>query len=566
MRFFHVLLMTLCVWLASGNALAAPAAGAFGGDEPHIAAQLDAETVRPAPGSLIKIAFVMEPEQGWHGYWSNPGDAGLGLTAKWQLPEGVTVGAMDYPVPQRLIIAGLMNYVYEGPYAILMDAQIPADARPGDVLPLRVKATWLACTEQICVPENAELALTLTVGDGQIDAKDRARFDGYRAALPRPLDQAGSYAIAGDMLRIAIPFPQGAKVSDPYFYSLTQGVIKYAAGQNISRNGDRLIVEVPAAGKPAGSIEGIIQTASGQGLMIRAAPGTVPAAGAPAGTQENPAQPWSFAAIAVAVAGAILGGLLLNVMPCVFPILSLKAISLARAGESEHMARMEALAYAAGVMLVCAGLGAILLVLRAGGSAAGWAFQLQNPHIILLLLILMTAVSLNLAGLFELRGFGGNSGLAGKPGLTGAFWTGALAAFVATPCAGPFMGTALGAALVLPAWAAMAVFAALGLGIALPFMAIAFIPALRKRMPKPGPWMQRMRHILSLPMFATALALAWLIGRQAGVGAMTLGMGAALAAGIVLWWLGDRQRAGKNGGWIALALRSEEHTSELQSH
>lgn len=224
--------------------------------------------------------------------------------------------------------------------------------------------------------------------------------------------------------------------------------------------------------------------------------------------------------------GAILGGLILNVMPCVFPILSLKALSLAKTGASAAAARREALGYTAGVVTVCLALGAALLSLRAGGTAVGWAFQLQNPWIVGGLIVLFIMMGLNLAGAYELP----TPSFAGRAGRLGAFATGALAAFVATPCSGPFMGAALGAALVLPTVAALTVFAGLGLGIALPFLAIGFMPALRKRMPRPGPWMATVRRVLAVPMFLTALALLWVLGRQSGADAMILPLGTALLA------------------------------------
>jgi thiol:disulfide interchange protein len=254
----------------------------------------------------------------------------------------------------------------------------------------------------------------------------------------------------------------------------------------------------------------------------------------------------------LALGGALLGGLLLNVMPCVFPILSLKALSLARGGGAEATVRREALAYTAGVILVCLALGGLLLALRAGGSSVGWAFQLQDPRVILLLLLLTAAIALNLAGLFELPAVTGGSALAGRGGIAGSFWTGALAAFVATPCTGPFMGAALGAALVLPTAAALAVFAGLGLGLALPFLLLAFVPALRRMLPRPGAWMNRLRRILALPMFATALGLAWILGRQAGVDGMVMGLAAAMLVALALWWVGTRQGAGQQAAWWPL--------------
>ena len=244
-----------------------------------------------------------------------------------------------------------------------------------------------------------------------------------------------------------------------------------------------------------------------------------------------------------------MGGLLLNVMPCVFPILSLKALSLAKAGGSESDAKRDAIAYAAGVVAVCVALGTVIIVLRAGGTQIGWAFQLQDQRIVLALIILMTAVTLNLAGVFELNLTTGDAGrkLTAKPGAAGSFWTGALAAFIATPCTGPFMAGALGAALVLPPIAGILVFAGLGLGLALPFLAVGFIPAVRGRMPRPGAWMSTLRKILSLPMFATVMALVWLFSRQTGALGGQAGVWAALWTGSLLWTFGAYQREGSEG-------------------
>jgi len=313
-----------------------------------------------------------------------------------------------------------------------------------------------------------------------------------------------------------------------------------------------LIVETdaPSHGGDLDSVEGVLKLSDDHGLSLKAVPGMVPVAGTPVKAEEGQPAP-SASAVLTALLGALIGGLPLKIMPCVFPILSLKALSLAKAGGDEGTARREAIAYTAGAVLICLGLGAALLGLRAGGAAAGWAFQLQDSRVILSLLLLMTAVALNLAGLFELPALTGGGRLAERRGLSGAFWTGALAAFVATPCTGPFMGAALGAALVLPTTSALAVFAGLGLGLALPFLLLGFVPALRRRLPKPGAWMERFRRLMSVPMFLTALALAWILGRQAGVDGMALGLSAAMALGLALWWVGRRQ--GRRGSWIPLA-------------
>jgi thiol:disulfide interchange protein len=512
---------------------AVPAAAQVPGQR-HVAMRIVAESDTPAAGSGVALALVSVPDAGWHGYWQNPGAVGTQPRLKWDLPTGVAVGELRYPVPQRLLVAGLMNYVYERPWTLLTELRVPAGLAKGTALPVRLAIDYLVCTREICVPERATLATDLVVGDGAVDPARRAEFDSWRKALPRPI---GSPAVfqAGDLLRLRVPFPADQAIGDAYFFAQTDNAIDYAAPQTVTRDGDAIVIATKGAGTPA-AIEGVLATGDGRGFAIRAMPGTVAAPSDPSS--------WALAAV-LAFAGALLGGLLLNVMPCVFPILSLKALSLARSGESDAKARAEGIAYTGGAVLTCMALGGILLAIRAAGMAAGWAFQLTDPRIVLLLLVLTGAIAFNLAGLFELP----TPQVGTRSGRGGAFATGALAAFVATPCTGPFMGAALGSALVLPPVAAMAVFAGLGLGLALPFLLLGFVPALRRRLPRPGAWMDVFRKCLSVPMFLTALALAWILGRQAGVDGMALGLAALLLAGLGLWWTGRRQLRGVDRAW-----------------
>ncbi len=517
-----------------------------------IASSLVPETAVVVPGQTVTLALMMRPDKGWHGYWKNPGDSGIETQIAWELPEGLTAGPIQYPVPERLIISGLMNYVYEGDYAQLIDVKVPAGLASGTKLPIRARVDYLACTDEICVPETANVAVDLEAGSAPAAQTNRAMFDRFRQALPRPLGSEARFERAGNRFRLAIPFPAGLELREPYFYPLTDGALSYGAAQTFSRSGDTLIVETDAAtnGGNLQAVEGVLKLSDHNGLSLKAVPGAVPAAGTPVASEgEQPAA--GASAMLAALLGAVLGGLLLNIMPCVFPILSLKALSLAKAGGDEAAAKREAIAYTGGAVLICLALGAALLALRAGGAAAGWAFQLQDPRVILSLLLLVTAIALNLAGLFELPALTGGGRLAERGGLSGAFWTGALAAFVATPCTGPFMGAALGAALVLPTAVALAIFAGLGFGLALPFLLLGFVPALRRRLPKPGAWMERFRRLMSVPMFLTALALAWILGRQAGVDGMALGLAAAMVLAFALWWVGRRQ--GRRGLWLPLA-------------
>ncbi len=509
------------------------AAGAQAQLRPRGATAITPQLVVDGPvraGREVDLAIRMTPEPGWHGYWLNPGDAGQPMQVDWQLPAGASVGPLRYPVPERLTIAGLMNYVYKGPYAVLTRLRIPAAAT--GTLPIRAQARWLACTDQICVPESGTLALDLTVGGG---ADHGARFDEWRRRLPRPLGSPSYFQTVGDTLRVAVPLPRSVAVGEPYLYPATDGAVNYGAAQRFRRDGDVLVAELPRRGAAPQRFSGVLALGDGRGLQFEAVPGPVPTGGAILGGSDG-------RTIVLAVLGALAGGLLLNLMPCVFPILALKALALARAGGQERTARRDALAYTAGAVIGTGSLGAALLALRTGGTAAGWAFQLQDPGTVLLLMLLAGAITLNLLGAYRLPVVGGEA----SP--RGGFATGALAAFVATPCAGPFLGTALGAALLLPAAAALLVFAALGLGIALPFLAVAFVPALRRRLPKPGPWMARLQKLLAIPMALTATAALWLLWRQGGQDALLLGLAAIGGVMLLLLGYGRLQSRGRTGG------------------
>jgi len=547
MRVLHYLFVTVLAFFAASAAHADGPDGPGGlGAGPHLAIRLVAETATPAAGGPVTLALDTRPEPGWHGYWQNPGDAGFPAKLDWSLPKGATADAPVYPVPERLLVAGLMNYVFEKPYAPLVTLHLPAGLAAGTALPVKLHMSYLVCTQTVCVPESADLAVDLTVGNGAVTPETRARFDAWRRAIPKPLDSAATFQSANGALRIAVPYPASAPLADAYFYPVSTGLVDYAAAQTITRDGDRIVITTKPGAGGTGALTGVLAIGGGQGLVVSATPGTVAAASG--GPTEAPANGALLAAL-IAFGGAMLGGLILNIMPCVFPILSLKALSLARGHLDERSARHEALAYTAGVVAVCVALGAIILGLRAGGSAVGWAFQLQDPRAIVVLLLLVVALSLNLGGLFEIPTprFVNNAG-----GASGAFMTGALAAFIATPCTGPFMGAALGAALVLPWYAALAVFAGLGIGLALPFLALGFVPRLRKLLPKPGAWMETFRRILAIPMWLTAIALAWVLGRQVGVDGLAAGMVAALAVALLLWWGGLRQRKGKPFGVAAV--------------
>ncbi|MFP5329186.1 MAG: protein-disulfide reductase DsbD family protein [Alphaproteobacteria bacterium] len=571
MRVLRLLLLLLVA------AAVTPAAAA---GRTHLAVSLLAESENPAAGRTIRVALKFVPEPGWHGYWSNPGDSGLAPKVAWDAPKGVRFGPLLHPAPELLSVAGLASFVHSGTHVLLTEMRIPSGLAPGTPLPVRAKLEWLACTDRVCVPERAELALDLTVGDGRISTANRAVFAKASAALPKRAATDGLYSLDGTRLLLGLP----VRLSDPArarFYPDQQGILD-AAAQRAAATPDGVEIRLPALARLSAPLTGVV-TDGKRSYRVRARPssraaslpprkpaaadGLEPPAAAAAPETNAPASPAAVAEPALglitegdgaeagfvaALLGALVGGLLLNLMPCVFPVLSLKAMSLARCGRSPALARREALAYLAGTVAVCVSLGALLLGLKAAGAEVGWSFQLQSPAVVLALILLMTAVAANLAGLFEMHG----PSLAGGPPRKGAmasFSTGALSAFIATPCSAPFMASALGAALLLPPAAGLAVFAGLGIGLGLPFLAIGFVPAVRNRLPRPGPWMKTFQRILAIPMALTAVWLLWVLGRQSGADMMAAALLVALLLVAALWWIGRRQAIGRPRAWVPLA-------------
>ena len=523
----------LCALLGAVLAASSPVTAQpvrFGDENIAVRAWLDPNPASPNEATLA-LHFTPRSSE-WHGYWSNPGDAGQGMSLALDLPSGWTMGEAQYPVPQTLEIAGLMNHVYKGAYTVLVPLMREAGA--DNLASVGGRVDYLACTDAICVPQ-----------DAQFVARPGGDFVKWRAALAPPLDRAATYEIADQTLRIGIPLPASLELADPHlFVGALNGAASvrpaYASAQTFRRQGNLLVAEVPLREKVAGNlpraISGILAFGEGsEGVRFEARSGDVPLEGIKPLAKGGATPP-----LAILLLAALAGGLILNIMPCVFPILSLKAMTLVKAVGDERAARSDALAYTAGVVLACAALGVVVLALRAGGEQIGWAFQLQEPVVVAVLFLLACAITANFLGLFEIPGMA----IAGGGGSrAGSFATGLLAAFVATPCTGPFMALALGAALVLSPLEGVAIFTMLGVGLALPFMAIGFIPALRRRLPRPGPWMARFRLWMALPMGLTALALAWLIWRIGGplwLGALVV---LAMIAVSALAWVGRNQPA-----------------------
>lgn len=507
----------------------------------NIAVTLFADGV-PKPGEDWMLALHFSPSAPeWHGYWSNPGDAGLGMDVQLDLPDGWQMGDAQYPVPERLLIGDLMNHIYEGDYAVLIPVRVPDNADIETFAGVSGFAQYLACTDAVCVPQDAVL-----------QSRQGGDFARWRAAIAPPLNAAARFEVTGGNLRLAIPLPQSVALPDPHVFIANPRFVDYPAFQTLRRSSDTVTATIPLdeyGGERPRALSGIVAFGEGAGVAFSAIPGEVPAGGELLVTMNSaegavPAL-WSL------IMGALLGGLILNIMPCVFPILSLKAMALVRAGGSEAEARAEGVAYTAGVVIACVALGSAMLALRAAGEQVGWAFQLQEPSVVVLLLVVAAAITANFAGVFELPSFGWATGP--RKGAGGAFATGLLAAFAATPCTGPFMAAAMGAALLLPVSEALLLFAALGLGLALPFLAIGFVPALRRMLPKPGAWMETFRRAMAIPMGLTALALIWLVTQIGGKWFAGVALILVLGVVVALWVVGKLQRASKMA-WPAFGL------------
>ena len=555
-----LILLAVSLWPVVGQAQ--PAAGSGPQRTERIEAELVPMSDWAAPGSTAVVAVKQTIQPGWHTYWRNPGDSGGATTLTWTLPQGVRAGDIVWPLPERQRIAGLMNYGYSGEVWLPVTIEVPASARAGSVLPLTVKAAFFVCSAEMCVPEDLTLRLDLPVREGAapLDRRHGAAITAVLEQAPRPAGLEARIALEDGVLTLsAAGGPLAGRDPGPsYFFPFTGGVIDHPAAQTGAWGPQGLTLALSPGGETraaglAGPVEGVLVTAhgawdiraeAGAPLAGTSGSGTLAAAADGAPDAPGPASGTSLATFAQALLFAILGGLILNLMPCVFPILAMKAASLAASAHDARHARRDGLAFLAGVLTTFLLLAGGLLALRATGEAVGWGFQLQSPPVTAGLALLILAVALNLSGVFHVGGGlqGAGAGpLSRLPGGLGAFFTGALAVIVAAPCTAPFMAFALGAALVMPWPMALLVFLGLGLGLALPFVAVSLSPGLLAKLPRPGPWMERLKNLLAFPMYATALWLAWVFSRQTGAEALGLLFAAGLLLALGAWLIGCGQ-------------------------
>ncbi|MBI1181555.1 MAG: thiol:disulfide interchange protein [Alphaproteobacteria bacterium] len=532
---------------------------------PHTTAELVAADAAIAPGKPFQAAVKITPMKGWHTYWRNPGDSGMATTLDWSLPDGFSVGDIAWPAPEVMPYGPLINYGYDGEHWLLVTITPPESLKASSVT-IRVRADWLVC-EDICIPEGADLTLDLPVAGAPVrDPRQTSGFRKARAAVPAPFPGKAAFHVENGVLGLRLT---GAPVGEsPRFFPYDETLIRYEAPQTARPSGDGVVLAVPmGGGKTGDTVSGVIE-GGGHAWEIKAVPGdfAVPAVAAqtpkPGGGSAASAPPGSAQAagslpVWKAALFAFVGGILLNLMPCVFPVLSLKALAVVKAsGLSLRQKRTEGLLYAAGVVLSFLVLAGALLAFRAGGAAVGWGFQLQSPEMVALLAAILFTVGLSLSGYFELAGSftGLGQGLIDRGGALGAFATGVLATVVATPCTAPFMATALGAAMLLPPAGALAIFLALGLGLAFPMLLISEIPAIGRLLPRPGPWMERFRQFLAFPVFATAVWLVTVLGQQAGIEAVAALLAVLLLIVFALWLWQVGGGAGGPGRAVARTL------------
>jgi thiol:disulfide interchange protein len=499
----------------------------------HVLATLESSVTQAAPGGSFQLALKLEHDPHWHTYWLNPGDTGLPTKVRVRAPAGVEVGALEFPPPQRIDVGGLINFGYEGELRLLLPVTVAASFSASSI-PIEIDASWLVCKEE-CIPGKATLKLDIAVGAAAVesplsgaigDARNRVPVE----AISAPIEVDGtSYHVdlkpnaAVELFPLTTQLVNNAAPSIDLSSARTRASFRQSDEFDVLPERARFLA-VPTAAR-AYWVDVTLEPAAASAPSATAAPIATSQGGS------------ADVTLLTALGAALLGGLILNLMPCVFPVLSLKALSFATLGGAERRtAIIDGIAYTAGVVLSFVALAALLLGLRAAGEAVGWGFQLQNPWVNGALAYLFFAMGLSLLGAvsFGQSIMGLGQSLSEGHGARAAFFTGVLACVVASPCTAPFMGAALGYAVTQPAPIALGVFAVLGFGLALPMLLIALIPGLSERLPKPGAWMDRFKQALGFPLLLTAVWLLWVVGRQLSVDAVALLLGGMVALTLAL--------------------------------
>lgn len=498
-------------------------------------AELIAERTAVAPGESIWIALRLDIIPGWHTYWRTPGDSGLPAEIRWTLPDGVTVGDIQWPTPERIPYGDLMNFGYHDTVLLPMELRAAETAALGEIA-LQADASWLVCAD-ICIPQDASFSIPLNVGSGGVETPAVTAIAATRAALPTRATWPASASVRDNLLTITARPSVSDNVTGAVFFPYDDGVILNAAQQSLRIVDHEVRLSIPTgdAAATATAVNGLLvlqADGSSAASFEISAPVVAPGASSAASGAAMP--------LIVALALAFMGGLILNIMPCVLPVLVMKAMSFISKGAHDASAlRRDGLAYTAGVMAAFGVLVVALLALRAGSSAVGWGFQLQSPPFVAALAFVMLALGLSLSGVFTIGGsFGVGQNLTARGGTSGSFFTGLLAVVVATPCTAPFMGAALGFALTQTPAMTILVFEALALGLAFPYLVLSFAPGVAKRLPRPGLWMERVKQVLAFPLYGAAAWLVWVLSQQVDAAGFAVAMAGIVFVGFAAWLWG----------------------------
>ncbi len=525
------------------------------------------------PGEITWFALDQQLNPHWHVYWKNPGDSGLPLVMNWELPAGYAAGEIEYPVPSRIPVGPLVNFGYEGNPVFLIPVRVPANASVGTTFDIAVKAGWLIC-EDVCIPEEADFSIAVPVSAAsQIAPEHEGLFAKARENIPPVLDNEGVFARQGDEIYLQIDSEIiGTDAGDVFFFSDLEGMIVSAAKQDFVQKGQTLTLAMEpdfAFKEETGNLPGLLTYTDKQGVrkagsfnairddkLLQVLPlelqpqfdGATTSSAAPQ-SSGNSALPLSLLLVM-----AFFGGIILNIMPCVFPILFIKASSfMASAHEDRATIRLHGWLYTAGVVTSFIAIGGLLLLLRAGGESLGWGFHLQSPIVVLASSLILLLVGLNLAGVFHVgtsvQGIG--EVLTAKQNGWGSFFTGVLAVLVAAPCIGPLLSAPMGAAVLLPPLWGLLIFIIMAFGLAFPYLLISLMPGLGRMLPKPGAWMDVMKRALSFPVFAAAAYFLWVLAAQTGSTGLAIGLSASILLSAAAWVF----EIGKTGGPRKWALR-----------
>jgi thiol:disulfide interchange protein DsbD len=562
MKIYQVFFIAILSCLPGLNQVQADASFA---ETIHVKAKLIASVNGIHAGEEIYVGVEQRIIPHWHTYWINPGDSGLATTIDYSLPKGSSVSNILWPVPERLTLGPVTNYGYSDQVILLSKLKVPNDLSVGSHFPINAKVKWLVCREE-CIPEEVNLSLDLPVLSPDVNGGEGSPLiQTALKSLPLTSPYATELTKSADTLVLHIKgLAEGSKVVQQIqFFPEQWGRVVHSADQRHSVVGDNIELQLKSGEdplKPGEKLEGLIVVSeqAGKDQVTRAYQINTPLlVGSEAGkTPDSKAEPDIVLASALLL--ALLGGLILNLMPCVFPVLSIKALSLIKQSKLHPgETRLHGWAYTLGIELSFLLLGVILIALKSGGAQIGWGFQFQSPLFVLLTACLMFTVGLGLSGVFTVGTsvMGVGSELANRSGYWGSLFTGVLATVVATPCTAPFMGAALGFALTQPPLVLLLIFQSLGLGLALPYLVISHWPAAQRLLPKPGIWMEHVKQVMAFPMYAAAVWLVWVLAQQAGINAVAVALSIMVAIAFSLW-LYESTRLSSNrvqhiGGGIA---------------